>query len=97
MLSQRVVRCAEAFASSRRAFPAAVISPPSFTVPILPSITPPVILGVASLYVKSMVEESTRIVPTASCACSSVYPPPAMIESSTYFLSTSSVSVENVG
>ena len=31
-----------------------------------------VMLGVQSLYVKSILPESTRIVPTASCACSSV-------------------------
>jgi hypothetical protein len=31
-----------------------------------------VMLGVQSLYVKSILAESTRIVPTASCACSSV-------------------------
>ena len=56
-----------------------------------------VILGVASLYVKSIRPESTRIAPTASCACSSVYHPPATTASSTYFLSTSSVSAEKVG
>lgn len=61
------------------------------------SIISAVMLGVASLYVKSIRAESTRIVPTASCACSLVYPPPAVIESSTYFLSTISVSAENVG
>jgi hypothetical protein len=56
-----------------------------------------VMLGVQSLYVRLIVAVSVRIVPTASWACSFVYPPPAVIESSTYFLSTSSVSVENVG
>lgn len=73
------------------------MSHPSFVVFILQSITLHVIDGVASLYVKSIVAESTSIVQTESCACSSVYPPQAVIESSTYFLSTSSVSAENVG